>query len=208
MANEYITVAELKAALRITDAGQDTNLATAAEAASRWVDRKTGRRFYPDADVNQQRKYMPVSPNYLLIDDLITLTSLVDGSGTWTIDTDFVLQPDNAAANGRPWDTIRTVGMDPGTGWPEFWQEPAAPAGKRFRRGRVVTITGKFGWAAPPPEVKQAVLILAAQFFLRPRQAVFGVVGLGFEGEGMRIPGTDPNVFSALTPYVRSGMVE
>ncbi len=209
MANEYVTVAELKAALKISGAAEDTNLATAAEAASRSIDKRTGRRFYPDADANQIRTYLPVGPDYVKIDDLVTLTSVSDASGTWTLNTDFLLAPTTAPAEGRPWDTLRTVRTGAGGWWPEASQESGyGAAGRRFTRNSVVTVTGKFGWATVPPEVKEATMILASQLFLRPRQAVFGVVGLGFEGEGARISSFDPNVFSLLEPYMRSSMVE
>lgn len=202
----YCSLAELRSLLRIKGSEHDAALANAAAAASRSIDNRLGRRFYPDADAAQVRKYRPVSPAYCRIDDLITLTSLVDDSGTWTIDNDFVLEPANAAADGRPYDTIRTVRA--ARGWPEAWQEPSSPAGRSFQRGRRITVTGKFGWSTTPPEIRQATAILAGQLFFRPQQAVFGVVGIGFEGEGQRLPRFDPHIEALIAPFERSGMVE
>lgn len=206
---DYTTVADLKAALKISGSGEDTNLQTAVTAASRAVERWTGRPFGQDADAAQVRTFTPVSPFYLRTDDLVTITSVADWSGTWVNGTDYYPQPENAPADGAPYDTLRTLSSVPVSGWPEFWQELAYPVGgKRFTRGRVVTITGRFGWPSVPAEIVQATQIMAAQMFLRARQAVFGVVGLGFEGAGERIPMVDPTVYRLLAPFKKSGMVE
>ncbi len=199
----YTSLAELKSLLRIKGNEHDAALMTAVSSASRAIDASTGRRFWPDANANQVRKYRTVSPNYVRIDDLITLTSLSDSAGAWTLDTDFVLEPLNAAADGRPWDTIRALAIG-GSGW----VDGELVAGRPFTRGRLVTLTGRFGWLEPPAQIRTASAILAGQLFLRPQQAVFGVVGLGFEGEGQRIPFADPHVEGLVRPFRRSSRIE
>jgi hypothetical protein len=200
----YTTLVELKRLLKLSGSTYDTDLTSAIEAASRAIDASTGRRFWPDDDAAQVRRYRPVSPSYVRIDDLITLTSLVDSAGAWALNTDFTLEPLNATADGRPWDTIRTVWTGGSSGWVDGEQI----AGKPFTRGRLITVTGKFGWAAVPAQIGRATAILAGQLFLRPQQAVFGVVGVGFEGEGQRIPFSDPHVEQLVRPFRKSSMIE
>lgn len=199
MANEYVTVSELKASLTMGGTSfADADLALAAEAASRSIDNVTGRRFYSDADADQQRFYSAASSGYLRIDDLVELTALEtdptgDGSfpDAWTANTDFTLEPLNADALGRPFDVIRL----------------RYGGGYRFSPyyTRSIRVTGKFGWPAVPPEIKQAASILAARLLVRGREAPFGIVTVGVdEGAAMRIARTDPDVAVLTGPYVRN----
>lgn len=196
MANEYATVNELKATLELS--GQsfaDDDITLALTAASRAVDRHTRRRFWVDADADQVRYYTPADAAHLLIDDLVTLTALAGddaGDGTftesWTLNTDFVLEPLNAAADGEPYTAIRVHHN----------------GSRYFRPGHVrsVRVTGKFGWAVVPDEVKQATKIVAAKLVKRAREAPFGVVGFGMDGAAVRIVGQDPDVIGLLQPFV------
>lgn len=197
--NLYATSAELKATLELTGATfADPDIALALEAASRGIDRLCGRRFYPDPDANQTRYYTPEHPGLLRIDDLITLTSLAtdpasDGTfaDTWTLDTDFVLAPLNAQADGEPWTEIhvRRTGS-------YRWACGA---------GRSVRVTGRFGWAAVPVGVKQATVIVASKLMRRAREAPFGVIAVGLESGGaMRIARSDPDVMFLVGDLIRT----
>jgi hypothetical protein len=160
------------------------------------VDILTNRRFYPDADVNQIRYYTPNGCATVGIDDLLTLTALnsdADGDGTyeqtWTQNTDFVLEPLNAAADGYPWDTIR---LHPRSGF-YFSAYP-----------RSLKITGKFGWNAAPAGVREATAMIASRLLKIKREAPFGIVGVGAEGFAVRVSRTMPEVELALQPYTKT----
>lgn len=197
MANEYVSAATLKTTLGITVSTFDTDITTACSAASKGIDQACNRRFWADADTAQVRYYSPPSSRVLAIDDLITLTSLLtdlDGDGTFettlTNNTDFVLEPLNAAAEtpARPYNRVR---LHPRSSayWPRY--------------PRSVKVTGKFGWAAVPDEIVRATTILATKLFKR-QEAPFGIVTAGVDDvTAMRIATSDPDVRFLIGPYVR-----
>lgn len=200
-AEDYITSAELKATLEMTGLTYaDADIAVAITAASRGIDEATGRRFWDDADANQVRYYRPDREETLDIDDLITLTSVLvdrDGDGTfeetWVLDTDFVLEPLNAAADGEPWTRLS---RHPSTAFASF--------ARTYPRS--VKMTGKFGWASVPAGVKAATTIIATRTLKRTREAPFGVVSLGLEGAAVRAASMarDPDVWFLLAPYAKT----
>ena len=191
--SNYITLEEFKYTAELTGFSfADGDIPNAIGAASRGIDEYCGRKFYTDATT---RYYTPVEPGYLRIDDLVTLgtmTSDLDGDGvfeqTWTLNTDFVLEPLNAAADGKPYEEIRLH-----------------PAGSlRFScYPRSVSVSGTFGWAATPAPVKEATTILASRLLRRAREAPFGVVGIGIDNAAVRIARTDPDVAFLLDPFIR-----
>lgn len=196
MANEYATPAELRATLELTgETFADADLTLALAAASRGIDQATGRRFFPDPDANQVRHYSPPAADVLLIDDLVTLTSLnvdTDGDGTfeetWVLNTDFVLEPLNAAADSHPWTRLRT---HPLRGKQLPWRYP-----------RSVELTGKFGWDEAPDEIKQATVIIASKLVQRAREAPFGIL-VGADSLAVYIARQDPEVMFLIEPYSR-----
>lgn len=195
--NEYVTVAELKATLTLT--GQtyaDADITLAVYAASRAIDNYCRRRFYADTDATQVRYYRGLTDTPILrIDDLVTLTSVQTDPGgdgtyeeTWTLNTDFTLEPDNATADGKPTTLIRMHESG------RYSFSSSYP--------RTVKVTGKFGWPSVPHEVKAATSILATQLLKRAREAPFGVVALGVD-TAARITRTDPHLKLLLDPYVK-----
>jgi hypothetical protein len=195
----YVELEEFKSTAMMTgESFADNDIQSSLIAASRWVDQRTHRRFYPDADVNQVRYYTPNGWSTLEIDDLLTLTSLLsdsDGDGTfeqtWVENTDFTLEPLNAVADGRPWESIRL--------------RPASSF--RFSRyPRSLKLTGKFGWAAVPENIKRATTIVAARVLKRTREAPFGVISFPAEGGFVRELGLDrdPELAGLLGPYTRA----
>lgn len=195
MANEYVTSGELKATLSLTgETFADADIAVAVESASRAVDDLCGRRFYKDASA-VARYYTPPSPRVLVIDDMVTLTSVkldTDGDGTfgttWTSGTEFVPLPLNAAADGKPYTRL----------------EVRAHSSAYFRQGydKSVEVTAIFGWDAVPPAVENATSILATILLKRMREAPFGVVALGVD-TAARLASSDPHVRMLLDPYRR-----
>jgi len=200
MANEYASVAELKASLSLTgESFADPDIQLALTAASRAIDNATLRRFYPDVDVNQIRYYTPDVATEVQIDDVITLTAVaVDRSGdgtfseAWTLNTDFVLEPLNAAADSQPYTTIR---MHPRS----TRSMPGYP--------RSVRVTAKFGWATAPEAIKEATLMLASRLLKRVREAPFGIAGLGIDGVAVRVARDDPDVYALICPYKRAALL-
>ena len=196
MAHEYVEIAEIKSTLELNgESFADPDLERALTAASRGIEKLTRRRFWPDADATQVRYYTPAGCHSLRVDDLLTLTTLQTDPGgdgtfeeTWTVNTDHVLEPLNAVADGEPWTKIV---VHPNGGY-------------RFPSGypRSVKVTGKFGWLVAPEEIKQATMILATRLMVRARQAPFGVVSFGMEGAA-HIARTDPDVMSLAGPYIR-----
>ena len=109
LTNSYITLAQLKAWLGLSDTVDDTLLEIAANAASRQIDRYTNRRFYLDAAASA-RTFRATSGGVLWVDDIGSLTGLVvktdlgdDGTyeTTWA-STDYETGPANAIALGQP----------------------------------------------------------------------------------------------------------
>jgi hypothetical protein len=194
-AQVYVELEQLKASAELTGTiFADADGRAALRAASRAIDGECQRRFYPDRDATQIRYYSPARAGYLRIDDLVTLTSLQTDPGgdgsfeeTWAA-TDYVLEPLNAAADGWPWTRIR-----------------AHPAGNYefpVDYPKTVKLTGKFGWAAVPAPIQDAVAILAARLVKRKREAPLGVVQIGVDLAG-RIAKNDPDVQSLIAPYRR-----
>lgn len=198
---DYTTLAQLKAALRITDTDDDPMLQIAITASSRAIDAHCNRQFgllaVPTAryytprpeEVRPSRLHGSLTGGYwhryvVDIDDLMTSTGLVvktdpDGDGnfdtTLVLDTDFRLAPWNANADGRPW--TRLVPILGPVGFTGLWFPNLE---------RSVQITAQWGWSAIPNEVQQACILQAARLFTR-RLAPFGIAGSPDIGTQMRL---------------------
>lgn len=194
----YVTLEAFKASRSITGFDfADDDAEQALATASRVVDVLCNRRFYQyDASNDQTRYYTPLRPVVLDIDDLLGLTSLQtdqDGDGVfetaWTLHTDFELQPDNAALDGRPYERIVLKQRS----------RTQFPVGM----SRSVEVVASFGWLAAPDQAKTLTSILAARFMERTRMAPLGVVGLGVEG-GVRIAREDPDIMTLVRDIDRT----
>ena len=155
MANAYANTLDLMDRLGIPHGdSREGALTDLLEAASRWIDRITGHRFYA---VSETRYYTPCSSTDLRIDDVLSITSLTsdaNGDGvydtTWTAVTDYWLGPRNAVVNGQPYTTIHRTQL---TGRYYF---PGFPDGVR--------VTGSFGYstlATRPSNIRELCLIVA-----------------------------------------------
>lgn len=197
MANEYATSADLKATLELGgETFADPDIDLAIPAASRAVDQVCGRRFYKDTDATSVRYYSPTGGERLWIDDIVTVTTVQADPGgdgtfeeTWTVNTDYILEPMNAAADGWPYTTLRL--------------HPRSSRYLPVDYPRSVKVTGQFGWSAVPESVAMATKLIASKLVKRVREAPFGVVGLGFDGAAVRIASQDPDVRVLLAGYVR-----
>lgn len=205
--NGYCTLDEIKAVLGISDTNVDTQLEDIVETASRDVDAYCGRgrKFWQDATV-VDRKYFPMNPHTLFVDDISTTTGLVvkvdqDDDGTFettlTIDADFQVHPVNAAVEFpvRPW--TRIVLLD-GTlaGW------------NRLSSGRpFVQVTAKFGWSAVPEPIKRATLLQAKTLY-KADDTTFGTFQVGIDGAPRNVPRMDPVAAARLERFVRFDEVD
>lgn len=193
----YATPYDVKQSLGLTASTfADDDITAAIAAASRAIDQQTSRRFYPDNDANQVRTFLPQHPGYCIIDDLVEFTSLEAQDSTWVLNSDFYLEPTNAAADARPFTAIRTIAR------PFIFTLSQIPAGWAGFDGRI-TVTGMWGWAAAPDEIATATKILASRLLRRVREAPLGVVSLGSEMEAVRLGRADPDVAALVGPYAR-----
>lgn len=196
MAHEYLTATELEATLELSGTSfADDDITLAISAASKAVEYATNRRFWADADVNQVRYYTAMSEEEVWIDDLVALTELATSPGgdnvfsdVWTVNSDFYLEPLNAAADGWPYTKVR-VSLRSGLWLPCYV--------------RSVRVTGKFGWSAVPDGVKQAAKLIASRLVKRSREAPFGVVSMGMDAGAAQIAREDSDVQAILGPFVR-----
>lgn len=151
------------------------------------------RRFWADADATQVRYYETDDSSLLELDDIVTVTSVaVDLAGGTTYGTsltagvDFDAAPYNAAANGKPFDTLRIRRG----GSHSFPTDP-----------RSIKVTGKFGWPTVPTPVVDATILQAGRYMAR-KDAPFGVLGVGGDNP-IRIGRLDPDIASLLHGYRR-----
>jgi hypothetical protein len=193
--NGYCTLAELKAALRITDNTDNTLLENAIEGASRRIDGYCGRYFY-----QQNATVKLFARNELQVflrDDLVSITTLnTDDAGdqsfssTWTAGTDYALEPYDGALLGIPYYRITAVG---GKTFPIF-TVPPMPG---------VRVTGVWGYPSTPDDVREACVLLSARGFAR-YNAALGVVGFG--DMALQVRAVDPDVRDYLNRYVKHGI--
>lgn len=204
-ATAYVSLAELRAEISDSPTTMDTNddlkLTAAALAASRAIDNECGRFFYASSSASA-RYYTAEYGDYLRVDDICAsiggLASLVvktdeDGDRTyettWTINTDFDLEPYNAYSDAKCWTVLRV-----------------APSGRysfpTLRKG--VELTAKWGWAAVPADIKTAGKIEAVRLYKR-RDAPFGQTGSPEVGV-MNLPALDPDVKRLIAPYRKMGL--
>ena len=157
--NGYATLAEFKAWITMrgsstsTDAADDAVIEDHIEAASRYIDRETGKRFFVDSE--DQTRYYTAEDSFLLEIDPLSAspTSVsIDTTGlrsytALTEDTDFELLPYNAALEGQPYTQIAIIAAISSYFWP--------------LTTKGVKVVGLFGFPAVPDDVKEATLAIA-----------------------------------------------
>lgn len=187
--NGYCTLAEIKAALRLTDNNDDALLENAIEGASRRIDGYCGRFFYQKqatVDLFTRFPYVVAIPE--LASSNITLSTDNNGdrtfSTTWSA-SDYLLEPTNQSLTGLPYNKIVAVGAKT---FPLFF-DPDRPS---------VRVVGTFGWSGIPDDVREACVLLAMRGFAR-YNAALGVVG--FADMAIQVRAVDPDVRDLLMPY-------
>lgn len=186
--NGYATIQQVKDALRVSDALDDSLIEMSIEAASREIDAYCQRVFYPTTATRTYR----CDSNFLLeIDDLISLTTLKTTAQTaWDTTwgaADYQLEPTNGIVGGltQPYTRVRAIGN---------FTFPIMP-------NVTVQIAGVFGWSAVPIDVRLACVILSQRLFKR-FDSPLGVVGMGDLG-AIRVSRIDSDVHALLAPYAK-----
>jgi hypothetical protein len=189
--NGYATLAQVKAALRLTDSVDDTLIENAIESASRRIDGYTSRWFYKTNQTPVQ-VYPATLYECGTLNDMATtsvtvkIDSVGDGSyaTTWTQGQQYQLEPLNAGLSGKPYRRIVAIN---GFNFPVAVDKP------------LVQVTAQWGWNAIPSDVTQACILLSMRQFAR-LNAALGVVG--FADMAMQVRAVDPDVRDLLNPYV------
>ena len=195
--NPYCSLADVKAALRITDTVDDPLLEISIEAASREIDGWCERVF---TSSEATRVYRPTDALTTDIDDLQTATTVkTDSNGNGTFDitwstSDYELSPLNGLAGGIniPITTVSAIGD---------YLFPIYNSRNVDSRQSSVQIVGTWGFASIPTAVKQACIILSMRQFKR-YDSPTGVMGFGDLGV-MRVGRVDPDVEKLLMPFRR-----
>lgn len=189
--NGYATLAEVKAVLRLTDGTDDALLEQTIEGASRRIDGYCNRFFYqtPSTAIRLYARFSYRLTVQDLSSGVITLQTDDDGDGTyettWTLNTDYILEPTNASLTSQPYTLIRATG---GKSFPLF-SEPELPG---------VEVTAVWGWPAVPDDIREACVLLSIRGFARYNSAL-GVVGFG--DMALQVRSVDPDVRDLLQPY-------
>jgi hypothetical protein len=192
--NGYATLAEVKAALRITDAVDDTLLEMAVESASRLIDGYASRIFYSSGTAT--RYYVGQDDFNVEVDDLangtVTITTATDADGVFDTvwkTTDYQLEPLNGVLDGIAWPytNIRAVGD-------YLWPITGGEA--------LIKVQGTFGWPYTPIAIKQACIIQSSRIYKR-LDSPLGVAGFGDLGAIRVSRDLDPDVAQLVSPYKR-----
>lgn len=196
----YVTQEEMRTWLGISDSGEYPLIEAAITSAGGLIDDWCGQQF--DQTTAVARVFVPTCPGVLHLPPpsrISTTTGLVvktgsgDGTfGTTWASTDYLLEPTADYVSGvqRPWRTLRAVGNY------TFNALTYAPA--------TVEITAHWGWAAVPPPVKQATMIVATDLF-KAKDAAFGVIGFAEFGGAARVGAQmNPMARALLAPFVEN----
>lgn len=186
----YTTVDDVKTYLGITGSTWDAEITADIATAARDIDQDCDQIFYETAV--QTRAFIPQNPGYCITDGISDFVSLTAQESVWVRDQDFMLEPLNAEAEGRPFNAIRTIAR------PFIFTLAQIPAGWAGFDGRIY-VEAKFGWPAVPNQIVQANKILAARYFHR-KNAPLGVISFSSE-VGFRMAGADADAAKLLVPF-------
>lgn len=188
--NGYCTLAQIKAATRITDAIDDALLEMAVESASRLIDAECDRNFYSGGTAT--RDFIPNDSYVVDTDDLTSIVSVkLDDAGNLDFPvtlavTDYQTEPVNQRVSGNafPITRLRMIG------------DHLLPV---WGRQATVRIHGVYGFTPTPIQVTQACVIQAGRIFKR-NDSFLGVAGFGDMG-AIRVGKVDPDVAMLIRPF-------
>jgi hypothetical protein len=158
--NGYIEIDDFKAYAipeATADTADDATIESIIEAASRFLDGQTGRRFWKNT-VDETRYYTAEFFDKVFTDDIVSITALATDesdsrtySDNWTT-ADYDLLPYNAALHGIPYTSIEIR-----NGGSFFFP--------LYRKA--IRITGVFGYPAVPDDIKNACADVAKSIYQR-----------------------------------------
>jgi len=194
--SDYATLSQLKSALRITDAVDDSLLNTALDSASRWVDGWCDRSFAAAGTAATSRDYVPTTTfGVVQIDDCVEVTEVrldddLDRTFSKTLlSIDWAPEPVNETTYGLVLPFTRLRSYEDGY-WPVWRGQPT------------VRVFARYGWPEIPDAVREATILQASRLFTR-LDSPLGVAGFGDMG-AMRVSRfVDPDVEQLLAPYRR-----
>lgn len=190
--NGYCTLADVKAALRITDTIDDALLENSINSASRMIDQYCNRYFY-STSAGEVRYYKANDGFTCWIDDAQSISEVKTSSTdplifdtTWDV-ADYQVMPANRWANGAYYPITAITATD-NLLFP-VWADIA-----------LVKITGTFGWSSVPEPIKFACIIQASRLFKRLESplGVAGVSDIGIMRVGANIDG---DVAQLINPF-------
>ncbi len=203
MAN-YITSTQLREYIGSESANFQTVIDQVVTVVSRTIEQVCERTFFADSTVSTQY-YWPDSWWSTPVDDIWTTSGLIvttddTGAGnyttTWTLDTDFFLEPINQRRGGI-------------TGWP--YDSMTALLSRAFVRGTQfqfrrppVKVVAKYGWAEVPDNIVQAALVGGAYLY-KLKDAADGFVGIS--GWGPTRVKENPAFNDLLGPFKKNAVV-
>jgi hypothetical protein len=187
--NGYCTLNQIKAALRVNDAIDDSLLEMAVESASRMIDSECDRVFY---STSATRDFVPNDHITVDTDDLTVITSVkLDDSGDLTFPitlavSDYQAEPVNQRVSGNafPIYRLRMIG------------DYLLPI---WNRQATVRIQGTYGFTPVPTVITQATVLQGARIFKR-LDSPLGFAGFSDMGVA-RVGRVDPDVAMLIRPY-------
>jgi hypothetical protein len=171
--DSYATVPTYRTVIDKSDAGEENEIADDLNAVSRFLDLELGRHFTLDA-VAVARDFRPVAGlDYLAIDDLAASPTLVqvDDSDSGTPSVTITI------GNYELWPLNATKGPEPRP-YTRIYI-PTWSVREPWVRGRLVRITGQWGWPAVPKAIERATCHLTAILRLETPRAQSQVTELG-----------------------------
>lgn len=205
---DYVTVAEVKSYLHITDSDDDVLLGLFVTAASRAVDDYCGRQFGTVDDAEDRIFEAHFDPHIdcwvVQTDDLYGADITVTGQDGQAI-TDFELGPANALQKGKVYERVLLTRPGASGGFcGVWWGWPYAYAtGLHRPRVKVTFGSDKWGWALVPSAVKVATMLQTARLAAR-RDSPYGVAGSPTQGSEIRLLATlDPDLKTSLSAFRR-----
>ena len=197
--NGYCALSEIKTYIGLTGSGQDSNLESAIESASREIDQYCDRIFYVTSSEN--RYYTPTNFFEVEIDDVSSTTGLVvkldttdDGTHnkTLTLNTDYIVMPinrTNKVGQNQPITSLKILD---------------SRSSERFDPKIInnVKVTGTFGFSAVPDSIKQATFLQATRLFKR-KDSPFSTYGNPQTGTGELFNRFDPDALKLIRGYAK-----
>lgn len=185
----YCTVQQLKEYLGTTKATDDSFLQSLIARATARIDSHCQRKFSEYSTTRYFNAVTCVEGNVLYLDeDLLEVTSIVNGDGQAIAATEYILLP----ANSVPKWAIK-LKSNSSVNW-TYVDEPEA----------AIAVTGKWGFSSTPPDDIVHACIRLSAWYYHQTDAPFETQGLPEMGI-VTIPADMPaDLKTLLSPYIRS----